>query len=107
MADVKSGRAEVEAPVYSHLRYDIVPDERIVVRQPDIMIVEGLNVLQSTPARAPPEAPRVFVSDFFDFSIYVDAKRVAHPAVVREPVPDAAAHGVREPEVVLPPLRGR
>jgi type I pantothenate kinase len=74
VADVKSGRAEVEAPVYSHLRYDIVADERIVVRQPDIMIVEGLNVLQS--AGGPREAgiPRLFVSDFFDFSIYVDAK---------------------------------
>jgi type I pantothenate kinase len=74
VADVKSGRAEVEAPVYSHLRYDIVPDERIVVRQPDIVIIEGLNVLQSAGVRQPAGAPRVFVSDFFDFSIYVDAK---------------------------------
>jgi type I pantothenate kinase len=74
VADVKSGRDEVEAPVYSHLRYDIVPDERIVVRQPDIMIVEGLTVLQSDAGpEVAPEAPRVFVSDFFDFSIYVDA----------------------------------
>ena len=74
VADVKSGRAEVEAPVYSHLRYDIVPDERITVRQPDIMIVEGLNVLHSTSVpRTAPAAPRVFVSDFFDFSIFVDA----------------------------------
>jgi type I pantothenate kinase len=74
VADVKSGRAEVEAPVYSHLRYDIVPDERVVVRQPDIMIVEGLTVLQSdVEPGASPDTPRVFVSDFFDFSIYVDA----------------------------------
>ena len=74
VADVKSGREEVEAPVYSHLRYDIVPDERIVVRQPDIMIVEGLTVLQSDAGPdATPDTPRVFVSDFFDFSIYVDA----------------------------------
>jgi type I pantothenate kinase len=74
VADVKSGRAEVEAPVYSHLRYDIVPDERISVRQPDIMIVEGLNVLHSTAVPlATAKAPRVFVSDFFDFSIFVDA----------------------------------
>lgn len=72
VADVKSGRAEVQAPVYSHLRYDIVPDEFVVVRQPDIMILEGLNVLQSGLRVA--NAPRVFVSDFFDFSIYVDAK---------------------------------
>jgi len=75
VADVKSGRAEVDAPVYSHLRYDIVPDERITVRQPDIMIVEGLNVLHSTAVpRTTPRTPRVFVSDFFDFSIFVDAK---------------------------------
>ena len=75
VADVKSGRAEVEAPVYSHLRYDIVPDERVVVRQPDIMIVEGLTVLQSDAGPdATADTPRVFVSDFFDFSIYVDAE---------------------------------
>lgn len=72
VADVKSGRSEVQAPVYSHLRYDIVPDEFVVVRQPDIMILEGLNVLQSGLRVA--NAPRVFVSDFFDFSVYVDAK---------------------------------
>lgn len=72
LADVKSGVPEVHAPVYSHQRYDIVPGETQVVRQPDILIVEGLNVLQ-----APPPAvaeSQLFVSDFFDFSIYVDAK---------------------------------
>src|SRR5688500_12702771 len=68
MADVKSGVAEVLAPVYSHLAYDIVPGEHQVVRRPDILIVEGLNVLQTGSGRAP-----LFVSDFFDFSIYVDA----------------------------------
>lgn len=68
VADVKSGREEVTAPVYSHLTYDIVPDERVVVRQPDILILEGLNVLQRNDGPS-----RVFVSDFFDFSIYVDA----------------------------------
>lgn len=65
IADVKSGRPEVTAPVYSHLSYDIVPGEMIVVRQPDIVILEGLNVLQV--------GKRLSVSDFFDFSIYVDA----------------------------------
>jgi type I pantothenate kinase len=64
---VKSGEAEVSAPVYDHLHYDIVPDESVIVRQPDILIVEGLNVLQVD--RESPE----FVSDYFDFSIYVDA----------------------------------
>jgi type I pantothenate kinase len=73
MADVKSGVAEVSAPVYSHIAYDIVPDEFQVVRQPDIVIVEGLNVLQTGTGRAGGAEP-MFVSDFFDFSIYVDAQ---------------------------------
>jgi len=72
MADVKGGVPEVAAPVYSHLAYDIVPGERQVVRQPDIVIVEGLNVLQTGGGRAGRRLP-IFVSDFFDFSIYVDA----------------------------------
>jgi type I pantothenate kinase len=72
MADVKSGQAEVTAPVYSHLAYDIVPGEVQVVRQPDILIVEGLNVLQTGSGRSGRPLP-MFVSDFFDFSIFVDA----------------------------------
>jgi type I pantothenate kinase len=72
VADVKSGRDEVSAPVYSHISYDIVPGERQVIRKPDIMIIEGLNVLQGGVATGS-QAPQVFVSDFFDFSIYVDA----------------------------------
>ena len=66
LADIKSGLPEVAAPVYSHLAYDIVPGEYQTVHQPDIVIVEGLNVLQTGPHT-------MFVSDFFDFSIYVDA----------------------------------
>lgn len=73
VADVKSGRPEVVAPVYSHLHYDILQDEHHVIRQPDIMIVEGLNVLQTSSYARSALAPRLFVSDFFDFSIYVDA----------------------------------
>jgi len=73
LADVKSGVAEVTAPVYSHLAYDIVPGEFQVVRQPDIVIVEGLNVLQTGSGREGRPMP-LFVSDFFDFSIYVDAQ---------------------------------
>lgn len=70
---VKSGRDEVRAPLYSHLTYDIVPDARITVRRPDILVVEGLNVLQ--PARVRADGRQgVAVSDFFDFSIYVDAR---------------------------------
>ncbi|HEX5475278.1 MAG TPA: type I pantothenate kinase [Vicinamibacterales bacterium] len=68
VADVKAGLPEVTAPVYSHTRYDIVAGELQVVRQPDILILEGLNVLQAGGA-----PQRMFVSDFFDFSVYVDA----------------------------------
>ncbi|GAA4581046.1 type I pantothenate kinase [Planotetraspora phitsanulokensis] len=68
VADVKAGRASVDAPVYSHLEYDIVPGAAQTVRRPDILIVEGLNVLQP----APPDA--LAVCDYFDFSIYVDAR---------------------------------
>ncbi len=72
MADLKAGQPEVQAPVYSHVIYDIVPDETLVVRQPDIVIVEGLNVLQTGDGH--PDRLRTFVSDFFDFGIYVDAR---------------------------------
>ncbi|MFP2905660.1 type I pantothenate kinase [Pyxidicoccus sp. 3LFB2] len=72
LAELKAGRAEVSAPVYSHLVYDVVPDEAKVIRQPDILILEGLNVLQSGPVEGK-RMPGTFLSDFFDFSIYVDA----------------------------------
>ena len=67
LRDVKSGRPEVSAPVYDHVTYDIVPDAAVTVRTPDIVIVEGINVLQV--GRDTTE----YVSDYFDFSIYVDA----------------------------------
>ncbi len=73
MADIKAGLPEVTAPMYSHLAYDILPDTVQVVQRPDIVIVEGLNVLQTGDGRASGRPPRLFVSDFFDFSIYVDA----------------------------------
>lgn len=70
--DVKAGRANVEAPVYSHFHYDILPGNTVTVDRPDILIVEGLNVLQ--PARLPKDGKAIpFVSDYFDFSIYIDA----------------------------------
>ncbi|HET9172862.1 MAG TPA: type I pantothenate kinase [Actinospica sp.] len=73
VADIKSGRDEVQAPVYSHLVYDIVPGERAVVHRPDILIVEGLNVLQ--PALPGHDGrTRMALADYFDFSIYVDAR---------------------------------
>ncbi|KAB7679591.1 type I pantothenate kinase [Plesiomonas shigelloides] len=72
ISDVKSGQPRVSAPVYSHLIYDIVPDGEKVIEQPDILLLEGLNVLQSG-MDYPHDPHRVFVSDFVDFSIYVDA----------------------------------
>lgn len=72
VTEVKAGQAEVDAPVYSHLVYDIVPGARSVVRRPDILLLEGLNVLQPAP---PPRdgSAALAVSDFIDFSVYVDA----------------------------------
>ncbi len=72
IANVKSGIAEVSAPVYSHVTYDIVPGATITVRHPDILIVEGLNVLQPAAVRTK-DSPALAVSDYFDASIYVDA----------------------------------
>ncbi|HEV7874479.1 MAG TPA: type I pantothenate kinase [Enterovirga sp.] len=72
LADIKAGKRSVRAPLYSHLVYDVVPGEETVVDRPDILIVEGLNVLQ--PARLPRDGAAIpFVSDYFDFSIYLDA----------------------------------
>ncbi|MDX2378763.1 MAG: type I pantothenate kinase [Acidimicrobiia bacterium] len=67
LREIKSGHERVEAPVYSHVVYDIVDDEHVVIERPDIVILEGLNVLQTG------ESATEFVSDYFDFSIYIDA----------------------------------
>ena len=67
LRNIKSGHDIVEAPVYSHVVYDIVPDKRVVIQNPDIVIFEGLNMLQTGPQATE------FVSDYFDFSIYIDA----------------------------------
>ena len=105
LADIKAGRRNVPAPLYSHLVYDVVPGEEKIVDLPDILIVEGLNVLQ--PARMPKDGMAIpFVSDFFDFSVYIDAEeddlhrwyvnrflRLRHTAF-------------RDPAVLFPPLRG-
>ena len=70
---LKSGKPNIRVPLYSHHHYDILPDQYQVINQPDIVIVEGLNVLQVASFK-PEQQTRVFVSDFFDFTIYVDAK---------------------------------
>jgi len=72
LADVKAGRRPARAPIYSHLVYDVLPNKWIEIDRPDILIVEGLNVLQA--GRAPRDGKAIpFVSDFFDFSVYLDA----------------------------------
>jgi len=72
LADVKSGKDRAEAPVYSHFFYDIMPGQKTVIERPDILIVEGLNVLQ--PATMQKSGGSPFVSDFIDFSIFIDAE---------------------------------
>jgi len=79
LSDIKSGRRSARAPVYSHLSWDVVPNQWQEVDQPDILIVEGLNVLQTGPLPQHGKAVPV-VSDFFDFSVYIDADE----AVLRE-----------------------
>jgi type I pantothenate kinase len=76
LSEIKAGTSRVSAPVYSHLTYDIVPDEAVILDRPDVLILEGLNVLQ--PRVLPKDGKAVpFVSDFFDFSIYLDADEEA------------------------------
>ncbi|KYG22834.1 type I pantothenate kinase [Bradyrhizobium japonicum] len=76
LSDIKSGRRHVRSPVYSHLTYDIVPNEWAEIDQPDILIVEGVNVLQT--GKLPRDGKAVpVVSDFFDFSVYIDADEAA------------------------------
>jgi type I pantothenate kinase len=73
LSDVKSGRRNIDVPLYSHLIYDVIPDETITIDRPDILIVEGLNILQ--PGELPAAGtPIAFASDFLDFAIYIDAK---------------------------------
>jgi type I pantothenate kinase len=72
LSDIKAGRRPVQAPVYSHLRYDVMPNQWVEIDRPDILIVEGLNVLQT--GRPPKDGKAIpYVSDFFDFSVYLDA----------------------------------
>jgi type I pantothenate kinase len=73
LADIKSDRDGVSAPIHSHLTYDILPDRTQVVGRPDVLVVEGLNMLEAG-LPEPSEGHRVFVSDYCDFSIYVDAQ---------------------------------
>ncbi|MDP4823421.1 MAG: type I pantothenate kinase, partial [Aestuariivirgaceae bacterium] len=72
LTDIKAGVRHVTAPIYSHLTYDVLPDQRLSIDMPDILLVEGLNVLQA--GRPPRDGAAIpYVSDFFDFSVYMDA----------------------------------
>jgi type I pantothenate kinase len=73
LAAVKAGQRRAAVPTYSHITYDILPDQFTIVDQPDVLIVEGLNILQAG-AHEPAPRPQVFASDFFDFTIYIDAE---------------------------------
>ncbi len=100
VSEVKAGAAEVRAPFYSHLAYDIVPDAQVTVRRPDVLIIEGLNVLQ-------PPGPGPSARGQRPVRLH-DLRRRAHERhrpVVRGAVPEAAARGVLEPALLLPPLR--
>jgi type I pantothenate kinase len=74
VAAIKSGQKVLTAPIYSHLTYDILPDQSLQFEQPDIVILEGLNVLQTAASNESEQSNRTFVSDFVDFSIFVDAE---------------------------------
>ena len=72
VSDVKAGKRHVKVPIYSQFTYDIIPDQYEIVDQPQLLILEGLNILQNNQLSTPPE-PSIFISDFVDFSIYIDA----------------------------------
>ena len=105
VVDIKSGKDEVEAPVYSHLIYDVVPDEKVVVKHPDIVIVEGLNVLQ--PARVRDDGRTgLALSDFFDFShLRRRRDRATSGTGTSTRFLRLRQTAFRRPGVVLPPLR--
>ena len=97
LSDIKAGRRPVRAPVYSHLVYDVMPNQWIEIDRPDILIVEGLNVLQT--GRLPKDGKAIpFVSDFFDFSVYLDADEDVLEVLVRRPLPDPAQTAFRDPK---------
>ena len=104
LADIKAGKRNVRAPLYSHLVYDVVPGEETVVDRPDILIVEGLNVLQ--PARLPKDGTgdpvRLGLLRLLGLS---RRRRARPPPLVREPLPAAAPHRVSRPAVLFPQIR--
>ncbi len=104
LAAIKAGQPNVKAPSYSHLVYDVLPNEYTIVDRPDILIFEGINVLQS---RDLPAGGKIvpMVSDFFDFSIYIDAEESRIHNWYVDAFHAAARNGVPGSELLLPPLR--
>ncbi len=104
LSDIKAGRRPVRAPIYSHITYDIVPNEWVEIDRPDILIVEGLNVLQA--GRLPRDGKAIpYVSDFFDFSVYIDADEPVLRKWYVERFLRAPRHRVPRSAILLPPLR--
>ena len=104
LSAVKAGQHNVAAPVYSHITYDIVKGESIVVDRPDILIFEGINVL--LPNRLPRDGKEIpFVSDFFDFSIFLDADDDVAGAMVHRALHEPADDGVPRSAQLFPPIR--
>ena len=103
LTDVKAGRRPARAPVYSHLVYDVMPNQWVEVDRPDILIVEGLNVLQT--GRLPKDGKAIpFVSDFFDFSVYLDADEDVLQGWYVDRFLTLREHRVPRSEILLPPL---
>jgi type I pantothenate kinase len=103
LARVKAGERNVEAPLYSHLVYDVLPDETVVIDRPDILIFEGINVLQG-PRKLKDGQPIPFVSDFFDFTVYIDAERGRPAPLVCAALHAAARHRLPRSQVLLPQI---
>src|SRR3954467_13085252 len=97
LSDIKAGRRPVRAPIYSHLVYDVMPNQWVEVDRPDILIVEGLNVLQT--GRLPKDGKAIpFVSDFFDFSVYLDADESVPKSWYVAPFPPLGGTAFRDPK---------
>jgi type I pantothenate kinase len=101
LSDIKAGKRHVRAPVYSHFYYDVMPGHTVTVDNPDILIVEGLNVLQT---RELPRDGRAvpFVSDFFDFSVYIDADEELLRELVRGTLHAAEGNRLPRPQLLFP-----
>ena len=104
LSDIKAGRRHVRAPVYSHLIYDVMPNQWVEIDQPDILIVEGVNVLQTGKLPRDGKAVPVRLRLLRFLGLY-RRRRGGAAALVHRALPDAARHRVHQSEILLPPLR--